>query len=260
MSKDNEIFWADEHDSDMLEAYQKARDTFKYFWRELYWDRRRTVNEMCFAYAKVVVIEERDGKSIVEHMWISDLTFDGHRVAGMLLNTPSELTCVSAGDYVDVPLMQLSDWLYAMPADDGLKPKAYGGFTIHVLRTQMSEVERERHDNSWGLVFGDSDHVCISPERGGSFEGLDEHPMSMEKRDTLVKLLEKYPDEVEHVDERGLTFLHREVIAGNLSAVVVLLSHGVDVNRCTPTGETALQLARKLKWKSIVAVLEEAQK
>ena len=41
MDKDN-IFKATET-PEMIDAFKQARSTFKYFWRELWWERRRIV-------------------------------------------------------------------------------------------------------------------------------------------------------------------------------------------------------------------------
>ena len=45
MSKDSpsKVFMFDGEDPDMLEAYQRARSHFRFFWREIIWERHRIV-------------------------------------------------------------------------------------------------------------------------------------------------------------------------------------------------------------------------
>ncbi|MGL4583549.1 MAG: DUF2314 domain-containing protein, partial [Flavobacterium sp.] len=40
MEKENPIFYAKGDDPILVEAYKKAQDSFKYFWRELTWEYR----------------------------------------------------------------------------------------------------------------------------------------------------------------------------------------------------------------------------
>lgn len=48
---------------------------------------------------------------IVEQMWINEIDFDGDNVKGYLINEPNELTNIQVGDFVEVPLHEISDWL-----------------------------------------------------------------------------------------------------------------------------------------------------
>ena len=45
MSEDSpsKVFMFDGEDPDMLEAYQRARSHFRFFWREIIWERHRIV-------------------------------------------------------------------------------------------------------------------------------------------------------------------------------------------------------------------------
>lgn len=44
-------------------------------------------------------------------------------------------------------------------------PKAYGGFTIQKMRSDMSPAERKDHDNAWQMDFGDYNDIEIVHEQ-----------------------------------------------------------------------------------------------
>lgn len=267
---DKKIFWADGDSPKMIEAFKNAQKTFKYFWRELSWEYRRIVPALSVAYVKVAFsqqVEEND-KPIVEHMWINEISFDGNNISGILLNTPNELTNVSKDDFVNIPLTQISDWLFAITESkpkSGLsnffsstpKPKTYGGFTIQAMRSEMSGQERNEHDNAWGLDFGDFNEVLLVSGQKEKPENLIEHPMSRNMREKLVEFLKENPAEITNTDENGMTLFHKETIAGNLTSIEVLLSLGVDKNIKTNQEETALEIAKKLNWEHLIPILEQ---
>jgi uncharacterized protein YegJ (DUF2314 family) len=96
-----------------------------------------------YAAVKVAL---REGEA-VEHVWISDLAFDGESFRGRLGNTPVDLRRWSIGDTVRVSRDSVSDWML-VDADT-----VYGGYSVHVLRARMSPTEREAFDREQGLVF-----------------------------------------------------------------------------------------------------------
>lgn len=263
-----EIFWADGDSPKMIEAFQHAQKTFKYFWRELSWEYRRIIPALNIACVKVAFSQETEDKEkpIVEHMWINEVMFDGTNVMGTLINDPHELTTISNGDFVNVPLNQISDWLFAITEhtpksgffkrfSSTLKPKTYGGFTIQAMRSEMSNQERKEHDKAWGLDFGDYNEVLLVHAQKEKPENLVEHPMSKNMGEKLIDFLKENPEEITHIDENGLTLLHKETIAGNLTSVEVLLSAGADKHAKTNHGETALDLAKRMNWEHIIPIL-----
>lgn len=264
------LFFADGADSKMIAAYKNAQETFKYFWREQSWEYRRIIPGLTVSCVKVAFSQETPDSEqpIVEHMWINEIDFDGDNVKGYLMNEPDELTNIQAGDYVNVPLGEISDWLFAIsPTEKKSKfsqlfsspslPKAYGGFTIQKIRADMSESERKDHDNAWQIDFGDFNMVEVVHEQKEKPENLTEHPMSRNMKEDFVKFLNEYPAELTNTDENGMTLLHRETIAGNLSSVEVILASGADQNIKTNHGKTALDYARQLNWKHLIPVLEK---
>ena len=73
MKKKQPIFFADANNPKRIEAYQKARTSFNYFWRELSWEYRRIVPALNVACVKVAFLQDTDDPNcpIVEHMWIN---------------------------------------------------------------------------------------------------------------------------------------------------------------------------------------------
>lgn len=254
---DKEIFFADGNNPKMVEAFKNAQKTFKYFWRELSWEYRRIIPALTVACVKVAFTQDTDNGQIVEHMWINDVQFDGNNVKGILVNSPNELTNIKNGDLVHVSLNQISDWLFATYSSKkpktGLsklfssapKPATYGGFTIQAMRSEMTNQERKEHDNVWGLDFGDFNEILLVNEQKENPENLAEHPMSKNMREKLIEFLKENPNEISNRDEDGLTLLHKETIAGNLTSVEVLLSNGADKSVKSNQGESALDFAKK---------------
>lgn len=265
---DKEIFFADGNNPKMIEAFKNAQKTFKYFWRELSWEYRRIIPALDVACVKIAFTQETEKGQNVEHMWINDVQFDGNTVSGILINTPAELTNVANGDFVEIPLNQISDWLFAITENKpkgGLsklfsstpKPTTYGGFTIQVMRSEMTDQERKEHDNAWGLHFGDYKEVLLVNEQKQKPENLTEHPMSKNMREKFIEFLKENPSEITNADTNGMTLLHKEIIAGNLTSVEELLALGVDTTIKTNQGENALDLAKKMNWEHIIPILEQ---
>jgi len=270
--EDNTFIFTDGTDPKMIEAYKNAQKTFKYFWRELSWEYRRIIPALNLACVKASFSEKdpETGKDIVEHMWINEIDFNGDTVKGHLINEPNNLTGIKAGDYFEIPLNEISDWLFAttptvkkrkglsklFSSSEESVPKAYGGFTIQKMRADMqSDAEREEHDGYWGLDFGDFNHIEVVHEQSEKPENLIEHPMSKNMKDDFVQFLKNYPNELTNVDDEGLSILHRETIAGNLSSVEVLIASGADRNLKTNTGKTALDYAKQMNWEHLIPVL-----
>ncbi len=98
----------------MIEAFQRAQQSFKYFWRELSWEYRRIVPGLdpCLCKSGFLAGISGQEEPVVEHMWINEVYFDGETISGTLINQPNELTNISNGDPVSIPLNQISDWLF----------------------------------------------------------------------------------------------------------------------------------------------------
>jgi uncharacterized protein len=234
------VFFASGDDEEVAQASVLARRTFRYFWRELSWERRRIVPAFDSACVKLPF----EGSGKVEHMWIDEVDFDGDNVSGVLLNEPNEGGSVHRGDRVESPLARLGDWMLAGDA-------VLGAFTVRVLRSRMSAVEREDHDAAWGLPFGDASEIPV-PSPG------EDHPMALNMDAKYRAALAGDPAELHRTDARGFTLLHREALAGNANIVALLLEHGATPARVAKDGRTPLSLARSLGWTRIEALLVAA--
>lgn len=250
MTDDNvRLFKGD--DPNMLQAYDAARRSFKYLWRELSWERRRIVPALDMACVKAPFFDPSpdDSRPEAEHMWLDEIEFDGLVVSGVLLNQPNWVTSVSEGDQVSVPLSEISDWMYACLG------KVCGGYTINVLRSKMDAAERAQHDEAWGFDFGDPYNIKLVP---GDEAPDHEHPMSVNSRESFEEFVRENPEELSSVDEKGFTFLHHQVLAGSFDTVEVLLAAGADPNGVAHNGQTPMSLAKTMRWSRILDVLKAA--
>lgn len=265
-SQPSRVFNFDGGDPDMLRAYQNARQTFRYFWREVAWERRRIIPALNLIAVKAPFSDDENSDlkedPTVEHMWISEVEFDGHLITGTLLNAPNNLSSISEGDYVGIPLEQISDWMFV------LGDEVYGAHTVNLMRSRMGAQELKSHDAAWGLNFGDPSKIRILPEAkksGGLLKGLfskpappdltAEHPMSINMAESLREQLAKDPSFLTSTDENGWTILHQEALAGSAPTVKVLLEAGANPHAQTLSGQTPLDLAKTLQWQNVIALL-----
>jgi uncharacterized protein YegJ (DUF2314 family) len=239
-------------DPELQQAMARARETFRFFWRELAWERRRIVPALDLAAIKAPFSDPpgragaRAGAE-VEQMWVGDVDFDGRTVSGRLLNSPRWVRSVREGDRVEVPLATLSDWMYA------LEGQVYGAHTVNLLRARMPPAEREAHDGAWGLDFGDPRHVRLLPPEYPPPPA--EHPMALNMGASLAEHLKADPGAVTARSKGGLTLLHELALAGSAQGVATVLAHGADPSAPAGNGMTPLQLARALGWEEAAAVL-----
>ena len=274
------IFVSPGGDQEMEQAALKARQTFKYFWREVSWERRRIVPALDLAAVKATfsdppeVRAQNPGGMEAEHMWLLEVDFDGKQIQGTLINSPHSLKSVREGDRVKISISQLCDWMYVVEG------KVYGGFTVDLMRSRMKDHERMEHDQAWGFDFGEAGEVQLVPpgyigESNGK-KGLfsffskpkkstqdfakvaaTEHPMSVNMRESLDQALTKDPQMIQHVDDNGFHILHQLSLAGSWDGVDVCLKHGADPGQVASNGMTPLALAKSLDWTRVVELLEK---
>jgi uncharacterized protein YegJ (DUF2314 family) len=265
------VFMFDNRDPDMQRAYRAAQASFRYFWRELSWEWRRIVPGLDMTMVKLPFTDgpRTDGNSEFEHMWIEDIGFDGDSISGALLNSPNWLVSVTQGDQVSVPFSHLTDWMMTV---DG---RAYGGFTVNHMRARMGRKEREQHDQAWGLDFGDPAEVQVEIQRdpkprAGLIAGLfgrtsrpqvapdvfRDHPMCVNMIPKIEAQLQADSSIATTIGGDGWTLLHHEALAGNLGVVKLLIAFGADPAARTPNGYTASDLARKIGWSEIAALIQ----
>lgn len=246
-SPSSQVTLFDNGDPTMRRAYEQARSTVRYLWREVAWDRRRVVPALDLACIKAPFSDgERrtgnDGSPDVEHMWLSSIDFDGRFLTGVLMNSPNWLKSVKEGDIARFELGEISDWVYV------INGKAYGAYTVNLLRSRMSEPERKLHDAAWGLDFGDPQKVRILSD--AEHQTLNEAFASSLKAQLLNE-----PSLVSATGHNGWTLLHQDASSGSEATVKVLLEAGADPSAVTNQGMTPLQLAQTLGWNSVVELL-----
>ena len=230
----------------MKEAYLSARKTFKYFWREKYWENRRIIKGLNLAMAKM----RFEQGSEVEHMWIDNVDFNGDKIFGTLINAPGKISNVSVGDSVSKSIDELSDWLFVM------KGKTYGGFTIHAFRSTLDKKALDEHDKKWGINFGSYNDILVVTDQKEKPTNLVEHPMCINMAPKVKEFYQSNPDEISYIDDYGQTLLHSESIAGNKSNIEVLINLGANKSVKSKTGKTALDYANVLGWDHIKDLLK----
>lgn len=271
MTKDESPVRAPSPDSPAMEhAMANARVSFKYLWRELTWEYRRIVPALDLAAVKLAFLDPGGAPEEVEHMWLSQLGFDGDVIVGTLLNAPHRLRSVKQGDEVAFGLAQLEDWLYAMNG------QVYGGYTMQVIRAAMSASERQAHDEAWGFTFADPARVELVPDWrekkpsllgrvfGGKPSLVDpdqEHPMSQNMAAKFGEAIDANPHAfLRDSDESGITTLHSLALGGSTACVKVLLQKGANPHARTVSGRTARDLAEALGWSEVASVLCAAER
>jgi uncharacterized protein YegJ (DUF2314 family) len=259
----------DGNDLELQQASRSARESFRYFWRELSWERRRIIPGLEMAMIKLPFTDgpRTDGNPDYEFMWVDEVTFDGDTLGGTLLNTPCWVESVSEGNLVSAPFSQLSDWILVADA------RAYGAFTVNLLRSRMKPSERKEHDDNWGLDFGDPADIRLEinhepkPGRLGNLFGarnrpvmtsgtFHDHPMCLNMVPKIEEQLRNEPDLATSADDDGWTFLHHDALAGNLAMVRLMLAYGADSTARTSKGYTAADLARKIGWPEVAAAID----
>jgi uncharacterized protein YegJ (DUF2314 family) len=119
-------------DPEMEKAVQTARESVGTFVAAL---RARTAKQTSFSVKKPF----KDGKQ-VEHIWLSDASFDGTNFSGRVDNEPVDVKNVKLGETAVAAKDEISDWFYV---DNG---KLVGGYTLRVLHARMSPEEKKNFE------------------------------------------------------------------------------------------------------------------
>ena len=80
-SQSSPVFMFDNSDPEMQQAYEKARATFRYFWREVAWERRRIIPALDLACVKAAFSDAKATKAggkprYTELEWIGHNSWD----------------------------------------------------------------------------------------------------------------------------------------------------------------------------------------
>jgi uncharacterized protein YegJ (DUF2314 family) len=84
----------------------------------------------------------------VEHLWLRDVTYSGHRYHGVVDNRPRAIQGLKMGDRVSVNPSEITDWAYV---DHGT---LVGGATIRVLYQEFSPERRAAFEKEVGFHLG----------------------------------------------------------------------------------------------------------
>ena len=282
-SSESPVFKFPGDDPEMEQAGVKARKSFRFFWREMAWEKRRIIPGLQLATVKAAFADppevhaQNPGGLEKEHMWLMDVEFDGRQLEGTLINTPISLQTFHEGDRVTVAGRQISDWMYVSDGD------VYGGYTVDLMRSRMGRGERKQHDEAWGFDFGEVGIVDLVPpeyigqepvKRKGRFSFLGggakpepqnpavaaatEHPMSVNMRESLEAAFQQDPQQVHGTDHRGFSYLHQLSLAGSADGVDVCLKYGADPKKPAANGMTPFALAKVFGWKRVMDCLQKA--
>jgi len=121
-----------EENKAMDRAVETAQKTVKKFIAVL---RSPKGNQGRFAVKKPIVEGDK-----VEHIWLTEVSFDGHLFHGKVDNEPVDIKGARLGQEVSVAANEISDWMYV---EDG---KLVGGYTIAAMLQHMTPAEKQQFE------------------------------------------------------------------------------------------------------------------
>jgi uncharacterized protein YegJ (DUF2314 family) len=133
-AREDKVTMVADDDPRMTAAIEKARATVGTFTSAL-----RSPKARQTAFSVKMAFTDPKG---TEHMWLSQVSFDGQKFRGTVNNDPMIVSNVRNGQRAAVEPAKISDWMYV---DNG---KLVGGYTLRVLRDSMSAEERAEFDRS----------------------------------------------------------------------------------------------------------------
>jgi uncharacterized protein YegJ (DUF2314 family) len=118
------VFNIDKHNHAMKRAVHQARRTVGVFIQAL---QHPAAGQYDFQVKKPF----RQG-DVVEHLWLSDVSFSGNRFHGQVDNHPRKIKGLKMGARESVNPNEISDWAYV---ENG---RLVGGYTIRLLYSELS--------------------------------------------------------------------------------------------------------------------------
>lgn len=80
-----------------------------------------------------------------EHIWLTDVTWDGTKFNAVVGNKPVDVKDVHLGERISISPDRISDWMYL---DDN---RVIGGYTLRVLHYQRTQAEQKAFIEQTGL-------------------------------------------------------------------------------------------------------------
>jgi uncharacterized protein YegJ (DUF2314 family) len=87
------------------------------------------------------------GGTSYEHIWLDNVSYTDGQFSGLIGNEPVEVTSLHLAQKVTVPKADITDWFII---DNN---HMLGGYTVRVLRDRMTNDERQKFDQEWGVVI-----------------------------------------------------------------------------------------------------------
>jgi uncharacterized protein YegJ (DUF2314 family) len=128
-----EHFQVKDDDAEMGGAVKKARKTVKTFIAAV---QHPTSVQRDFTVKKPYI---HDG--LVEHIWLSDVTFSGGRFHGKVDNRPRSIPNLKMGDRASANPNEITDWAFV---DKGT---LVGGYTIRVLFNELTPERKKAFEH-----------------------------------------------------------------------------------------------------------------
>lgn len=132
-----DIFLVEETDPEMVEAIAQAQRSVPEFLTALKSPKK---NQSGFA----VKYPFREPE-YVEHMWVTELSYNDSVLRGVLNNEPKDLRNFKAGQQVEVSPAKISDW---MNVEDG---RLVGGYSLRLLFRKYTPEEKRAFEQSLGF-------------------------------------------------------------------------------------------------------------
>ena len=129
-SKRDKVINVEDDDPEMVAAIAKARATLPQFWQVF---EKRERGESMFAL-KVKITDKRG----TEHFWANEIERRDGRTMGTINNDPNIVASVKLGDRIEIPEVDISDWLYLR------NEKMVGNETLIPLLKKMPAAEAEK--------------------------------------------------------------------------------------------------------------------
>jgi uncharacterized protein YegJ (DUF2314 family) len=132
-------FAIDDQDRAMRDAVRQARGSVGQFTRAM---QAHRAGDDHFMIKKAY---RQDGR--VEHLWLTDLVYTGHRFAGRVDNRPRQITGLKLGSYCSANPGEITDWAYLHHG------RLVGGYTIRALYARLTPSQKQlmRHEIAFSL-------------------------------------------------------------------------------------------------------------
>jgi uncharacterized protein YegJ (DUF2314 family) len=128
----DEVITVKSEDEAMNAAIAKAVNTFPEFLKAF---NTPDSSNRDFTVKRKFAYTEDDGG--VEHMWLTDLHFQGDKLIGVLDSEPIHISWIQPGDSLEIKIDSVSDWMYVR------NDKLVGGYTLRALYEKMSEKDKK---------------------------------------------------------------------------------------------------------------------